>query len=123
MLRWNVEVEPIRSDVEEKELIHDFLRAGCRCSLWKQKCFSLQFSVHLVEAGPFPVRKPLPQRVVCSPIGQHMANSNNSDTNITESGHKESVRQKAYTKYSHTGIDGLCHIVCLGVSTVSVASV
>ncbi len=50
-LQWirDVDVEPTCSDVEEKELVNAFLRDGCGCSLWKQKCCSLQFSVHCVE--------------------------------------------------------------------------
>ncbi|XP_064383600.1 uncharacterized protein LOC135332176 [Halichondria panicea] len=103
----DVEVELTRSDAEEKKEVHDFCRKECGCSLWKQKCCSLQFSVHEVEDVRSQCASLSHDELDMVLLGQIMATSNNRDTVVTASGHKKSPRQKAYTRYFHQGL-----IVC-----------
>ncbi len=106
-LQWirDVHVEPTRSDVEKKELVNSFLRDGCGCNLWKQKCCSLQFSVHCVEEVRSQCASLSHNELDLVLLGQLMAASNNTDTVVTESGHIQTPRQKTYTKYTHQGLN------------------
>ncbi len=100
-LQWvcDVEVEPTRSDIEEKELVKEFLGSGCGCHLSDQKCCSLKFSApHIEEVRSHPTA-PIASWIIMVLLGQIMAASNSNDTIdtvVVASGHVKITRIKGH---------------------------
>ncbi len=106
-LQWvcDVDVEPTCLDIEEKELVKAFLGAGCGCQLWEQRCCSLQFSVKHVEEVRSQCASLSRNELDMVLLGQIMAASNTSNIVVATSGHQMTNRIKAYTRYSHQGLN------------------
>ncbi len=93
-----------RSDIEEKELVKEFLGSECGCHLSEQKCCSLQFSASHVEEVRSHCSSLSHSELDMVLLGQLMAASNCNDTVVVASGHAKTKRIKAYTRFSHQGL-------------------
>ena len=99
----DVSCEPTRSDEQETDTARHFMANGCGCRRLNGRPCSQQFTTEYVSEVRSSFLELSRSDLDMVLLGQIMASMNLSDTVVTESRHRDTIRQRPRTLHSHQG--------------------
>ena len=90
-------------EVEEQQVVEEFMVKGCSCRKWGGKPCSGQFSAEYVKKMRLSCMELTREQLDMFLMGQLTAFTNNSTTVVVESRHRPDERQRGYANFFHQG--------------------
>ena len=81
-------------DIDEDQVVEEFMRRGCSCTKWGGKACSRQFTTEHVKATRLSMKELTTSQLDLVLMGQLMATTNTCDTTITDKKHHQSHQRK-----------------------------